>query len=268
MVNLQIPNYSKFLEILNNRNYSGQTVKNYIVALHLIYNWFLKENKSIINASLQDFKEYFSFLIEKEKVSITKLRRHRFILELYYKEVLDKNISLDFIKGIKNKDRNLIILSRKEVNKIISSCENPKYKLIFNLMYFSGLKIGEIVILKVGDILIKNKNFLIFKKNKFIKIIMPNKIIINFISFIKKRKNKEILFKSDLVEKPISIRTIQKNFQKSVDKSKINKIVSTKDLRHSLAVHLLQEGKDIQNILGYQNKSTTLFYEKLLKKQQ
>ena len=148
------------------------------------------------------------------------------------------------------------------VKRLIDSADNRKSRLIISLLYSSGLRVSELVNLKIFDLNL-DENIGWVRKGK------GNKDRIFTISFNLAKEVKEYLDdKKDNVylfskNDPLTTRNIQKIIKGTRIRAKINKKVTPHTLRHSFATHLLEQGTDIrliQSLLGHSSLSTTQLY--------
>ena len=110
-----------------------------------------------MNASLEDFKEYFKYLSIEKKTSNSSIRIARFSIEYYRNEIALKPIRLDFAYGIQKEEHLPTIFSLSEVHKILQSITNLKHKMMISLLHSSGLRLSEVLYLQVKDIDIQEK---------------------------------------------------------------------------------------------------------------
>ncbi|MBU0964460.1 tyrosine-type recombinase/integrase, partial [Patescibacteria group bacterium] len=148
--------------------------------------------------------------------------------------------------------------------KMIDSIRNAKHKLLISLTYGSGLRVSEIVSLKVKDLDLEELVIHIKQaKGKRDRItIFPGKLKQDMQSFIDGKEKNDYVFASERGGK-LSSRTAQKVFEHALKRAGIQKQASFHSLRHSFATHLLENGTDIryvQELLGHQNIRTTQRY--------
>jgi site-specific recombinase XerD len=182
----------------------------------------------------------------------------------YYGEVLKRR----FVYSIRRpkKDKRLpVVLSQEEVSGIFSSVNNIKHKLILMLMYSAGLRIGEVVKLRVGDIDVKRRLIRIRggkgRKDRY--TILSEVALNTFKEYVEKYKPEKWLFPGQRKDRHISTRAVQAIFEKARDKAGIKKEITVHSLRHSFATHLLESGVDlryIQELLGQKSSKTTEIY--------
>jgi len=243
------------------RKYSRRTIK-----LYLHYNeGFLKfSNKTPYQVSNEDVRDYLYHLAERKNASASTLNIAINALKFYYGEVLKRR----FAYGIRRpkKDKKLpIVLSQEEVSRILSSFNNIKHRLILMLMYSAGLRVGEVVKLKIEDIDVKRKLIRIRggkgRKDRY--TIFSEIVLKTFREYVEKYKPEKWLFPGQRKDRHITTRTVQKIFDNACRKAGIRKEATVHSLRHSFATHLLESGVDlryIQELLGHKSSKTTEIY--------
>lgn len=244
------------------RNYSSKTRRVYLKSLadFLIY---IKNNNQ--NANEEVLRKYLLNKIEKGKSPQT-VNLCLNAIKFYYREILRQKQPIN-IKLAKKGSKLPVVLSKQEIDKIISSISNKKHRLLISLSYASGLRVGEVINLKMGDILLDELIIYIRqgKGKKDRRSIIPEKLKQELYFFIADRPTEEYLFITDRNSKYTS-RTAQKIFSNALNKAGIKKKATFHCLRHSFATHLLENGVDIryvQELLGHQNIRTTQIYTHL-----
>jgi len=160
-----------------------------------------------------------------------------------------------------------VVLSRSEIEKIINSINNPKYKLLISLSYASGFRVSEVINLKIKDLDLQQLTVHIngAKGNKDRITIFPEKLVNDFRDLIKMRDMNDYVFASERGGK-LTERTAQKIFENALGRAEIKKDATFHSLRHSFATHLLENGVDVryvQELLGHANIRTTQLYTKV-----
>ncbi|MDI6891080.1 MAG: tyrosine-type recombinase/integrase, partial [Thermodesulfovibrionales bacterium] len=164
------------------------------------------------------------------------------------------------------KDKKLpIVLSKDEVAKIINSVDNLKHRAILMLIYSAGLRVGEVVRLRIEDI--DGKRMLIHikgskgRKDRY--AMLSEKALQVLRRYWREYKPEKWLFEGARAGRYISIRTVQKILEHTCESAGIKKDITVHTLRHSFATHLLESGTDlryIQEILGHAHSKTTEIY--------
>jgi site-specific recombinase XerD len=135
---------------------------------------------------------------------------------------------LDDIPRVKNSKKLLVVLSRSEVSTILDVTSNMKHKAILMTAYSSGLRVSEVVNLKLSDIDSENMQLLVRsgKGNKDRYTLLSRKTLLFLRQYYKSYRPTDWLFYSGLDKaRPLSSRTAQKVFKDSTIKANISKSV-------------------------------------------
>lgn len=241
------------------RNYSKKTIISYLACLKDYFNFKSNNFEKIEEENIKNF------LLKKQEKNYSPQTINLYLnaIKFFYREIT-KNPQKVNLKFAKRSKKLPIVLSREEIKKIIESIKNLKHKLIISLAYGAGLRISEVVNLKVKDINLEELTIhLKDAKGKKDRItIFPEKIRSDIQELIAIKNLNDYLFESERGGK-LSERTAQKVFENALRKSDIKKDATFHSLRHSFATHLLENGTDVryvQELLGHQNIRTTQIY--------
>jgi site-specific recombinase XerD len=156
------------------------------------------------------------------------------------------------------------MLNKREIAKMFSAIENPKHLLMLQLCYGMGLRVSEIVNIKIEDIDSETMRVHIVgakgKKDRYTPL--PQSILENLRNYYIKYKPKIWLFEG-MHGAQYAIRSVQAVFKNAINKANIKKIIGIHGLRHSYATHLIETGADIrvlQDLLGHNSIKTTQIY--------
>ncbi len=243
------------------RKYSQRTIKQY-----LYHNKeFLRfSKKNPYEVSNEDLRDYLYHSANDKEVSTSTLNTAINALRFYYGRVLKQG----FVYEIKRpkKDKKLpVVLSQEEVSQILLSVNNIKHKAILMLIYSAGLRVSEVVKLKLEDIDIQRKLIHVKSaKGRKDRYTMLSEVAIETLNiYIKSYSPPKWLFPGKKEGSHITTRTVQRIFENAIKKAKICKDVSVHSRRHSFATHLLENGVDlryIQELLGHKSSKTTEIY--------
>lgn len=269
---------NKFIDYLKfELNYSEQTIINYEKDIKQYYVFLKKNNFNYVNISYQDARKYISSLSNK-KLKASSISRKLSSIRSFYKYLEDKdNIKNDSFSLIKNPKKAKMLPTffyYNEVEELLDINNDNTYleirnTLILELLYATGIRVSELVNIKLSDINIKeqqlkvlgkgNKERIVYfndkasnKLNKYLNISRPNLV-----------KNEEEHLIVNYLGKKISPRGVSKILDQIMEKTALNKNISPHMLRHSFATHLLNEGCDlisVQMLLGHESLSTTSIY--------
>lgn len=132
---------------LKYRNYSSRTIEVYTTCV----TFFLKYIKNDISKITRDNIIDFIFHLQSKNKAPKTINLYKEAIKFFIKEVLKMNLDFD-IKLSHEAKKLPIVLSNQDIIKIIEVTNNLKHKLLLSLSYASGLRVSEIVNLKVGDI--------------------------------------------------------------------------------------------------------------------
>jgi len=131
------------------RNYSDRTVKSYLrsVREYLLYN------NDFINFDASKIKDFLLYKKEKGYASKT-IHLYLQSIKFFYYNILffTGNIDISYPKKPKKLP---VVLSRVEIKSIISSIDNRKHRLMISLAYGSGLRVSELIYLRVKDVFLE-----------------------------------------------------------------------------------------------------------------
>ncbi len=237
---------NKLSEELKLRKYSRMTEKSYM---------------SIIRIFIQSGLAPREFLLKYSDKSRSYMRSAYFALKFFHENVLKQKFD-EKIPLAKNKGKLPVVLNKDEINKMFESTMNLKHKLVLMFLYYTGIRLSEIVNLKWDDIDFQRGTIhLKTAKGEKERVIFFHDKLKDFISYFNLIKE-GFVFISNLGKK-YNKRTIQKIVSTAAKKAGIGKKVTPHTLRHSFATHLLEAGADIrhiQKLLGHSSLQTTQIY--------
>jgi len=244
------------LKIAKNSPY---TLKSYIKSNEKLLNF---SNKNPEQITEDDVKSYIAEnLSDKASSSIILFLS---AIRLAYTTILKRDLTLN-IKRPKKEKKIPVVLTKEEVKQLLNSLENKKSKLMVSLMYAAGLRVSELVNLKINSLNFDEKIGLVSQgKGRKDRIFnLPSSLIKDLNEQIENQKKarEEYLFSG--YNNKLTTRNLQKIVNKAAIKAGIKKSVHCHTLRHSFATHLLENGTDIrmiQELLGHMDLSTTQIY--------
>jgi len=245
--------------VLKLRNYSPRTRSAYMLYIKE-YISFSRE-KGIKNKQ----KAIEDYLLDKHqrKQSPQTINLALNAVKFLYSEVL-KNPQKINLKFAKRSKKLPIVLSRAEIQKIIEATDNSKYRIMISLGYACGLRVSEVIHLKVADLdideLVVHIKGAKGKKDRM--CVLPEKLQNDLRNTIAGKKPDDYVFASNRGG-VLTTTSLQKMFRKSLAKTQVQKPATFHSLRHSFATHLLENGVDVryvQELLGHSNIRTTQIY--------
>jgi len=254
----------RFRQQLIVANRTEQTVKSYIRSIEGLMNFNdeLPENLDVdqIIDFLHDLK------IEKERNWIT-IKIYVAGIRWYYQHVLNDEETAMLIPYPKEEKTLPKILSREELTDLFNACSNQKHRVMFRLMYSSGLRRGELIRLTPEDIDTKDGKMRVRilrgKGNKDRYTVLSKKVLEELREYYMTCRPKKFLFNGRYKSQPMSSEGLRHALAAAVKKAGIRKEVNMHILRHSFATHCIEHGmniKTLQYLMGHSSVLTTMIY--------
>lgn len=265
--------------LLTEKGSSQNTVDSYELDIKKLLAFFKQRNVSVRHAKYSDIENFLKYLDKKKKMSQTSIARCISSIRGFYKFLVSEGkvqvSPLENLRTPKTIKKLPDVLAPEEIKKIIESANSStplgiRDRAMLELLYAAGLRISELLNLKISDVLL-DEGFLrcIGKGNKtrLIPIGSYAKQEVSFYlknarSILKKAKDTEVLFLNSRGGK-LSRMGGWKIIEKYVRKAGIVKRVTPHTFRHSFATHLLEGGCDlkaVQEMLGHSSITTTEIY--------
>lgn len=254
------------------RGYSPSTRKTYLNEMQVFLGAI--RHQAANGFTVQRLRDYLQYCLEKLKLSENTLHSRINALKFYYEKVLKQE---RFFWEIPRPKKQLLLpklLNEEELARLFNALENRKHKAMLFTAYSAGLRVSEIVNLKMADIDGQRMQILVSqakgKKDRYVNL---SPVLLDILrEYIKLIKPKPLvyLFESEQTRQAYPIRTVQQIFSNAKNKAGIQKEVGIHSLRHSFATHLLDKGTDIRyikDLLGHFNIRTTERYLHVSKKQ-
>jgi len=248
---------------LSRRRYSQRTIETYINCVEKFFKWCKKEPRQVTKKDIKEFLEY----LNERKMSGNTLNVNLMAIKFYFEQILRRRMKIDF-RYSKTPTRIQRFLTKEETRNLIDSIKNIKHQLIICLIYSAGLRVSELINLKVKDLFFEQGyGFVRNGKGRKDRVFILAK---NLLVPLKKLIDKENLNQEDLLFKTnqnrkYSVRSIEKMVKNSARISEIKnwKEIHPHTLRHSFATHIIENGNsltDVQSLLGHKSPETSLIY--------
>lgn len=271
-----IEEFIKYLEV--QKNYSPNTLLNYRKDLDEYYD-FLNDNNYLFND--MDYKKCTNYLLflDKRNLKKTSISRRLSSLRTFYKylvlnSVLETN-PFNLVSSPKKEKRMPKFINYSSIDEIfnvpnIKTKEGQREKVILEVLYGAGIRVSELVNIKLKDIDFDNKNILIFGKGSKERMVSFGEIAYDsmklFINEGRKEyledKNSEYLIvgKNEL---KLTTRRIEQIIEDLIKRTSIKMNITPHMFRHTFATHMLDQGADlvaVQELLGHESLSSTEIY--------
>ena len=257
-------------ELLLLKAYSPNTIRTYCVEFSQLL--YLLKDVPVDSLTPERLRSYLLYCATKLKLSENAIHSRMNAIKFYFDQVLHREkFFFEEIPRPKKKSILPEVLSKNDISKIFSKIDNPKHVLMLKLCYGMGLRVSEIVNLKINNI--DSHRMLVHiegakgKKDRY--VTLPTSILDDLRNYYRTYRPKIYLFEGQYGGQ-YAIRSVQSVFRNAMQKAKINKLVGIHGLRHSYATHLLECGTDmffIQKLLGHKDIKTTAIYAKVSNRQ-
>lgn len=275
----------KYLEYLEKiKKYSDKTTESYKNDL-IEYNEFLGNNfTTILKVDKEIVNKYLKYLYERELNKNSICRKLSSVRGLYNYLVREEIIDSNIFMSISNPKKEVYLpkfLSDKEMDKIfeVSTDNNSieeRDKLIIELLYATGLRVSELVNIKIKDIDMNNKTIKVLGKGSKERIVLYNnhtkdalsKYLSNGYHELNKKNNNYLILNKN--GDKLSDRYVRNIINKLVRKAGLNIKISPHTIRHTFATDMLEEGADlvtVKELLGHESLNTTSIYTHITNEQ-
>ena len=251
-----------FSHYMLQRRYSPNSVKSYREALRVFLDFI--EDKVPEEITNDDLEQFNHERIIKKGFSASYQNQVINALKLYFTRFHGKQFDVSKIERPKDGYKLPIVLSLDEVENILNGTKNLKHRTMLSVIYSCGLRMGELINLRIRDV--DSKRMVIhIKKAKGDKdrVVPLSESTLDILrTYYLEYKPEEYLFNGDGAVQ-YSRSSLQSVFRQAISRSGIKKKCTLHTLRHSFATHLLEAGVNlryIQELLGHNSPKTTMIY--------
>jgi len=250
------------LEYMQLRNYSPSTIKSY---LNMVGAYARHIGKSPDLSDWEDVRTYMLHLLEERRCSVSHLSQAHSAFKVLLVHVLGWPEAGNLVPRPRKSHTLPSVMSISEVERLISSLRNIKHRTLLQVLYGAGLRVSEVVKLRIADIDSERGQLAVRQAKGFKDRYVPLSatLLAQMREYWRIYRPVVFLFESSRSGGPLSVRTAQAVFQHAKAASGIQKKVSAHTLRHSYATHLLEAGTDLLSIrdqLGHRSITTTTVY--------
>jgi len=256
------PLRQKMLDIMHFQNLSHRTCQSYLFSVNTLAQYYDRSPELITE------KETLSWIMERQKKrDLSPSSVHSLVagLRFFHNDVLEE--SEVFLKDMilpRRPKKIPHLLLQKEVAQIIQCTSNEKHMVILCLCYSCGLRVSELVSVKINDINSESELLHVTGKGQKDRLLPISKTLLELLRhYWKVYRPQDYLFAGRQSGTPLSISSAQRVFKKAKELAGINKKISIHGLRHAYATHQLERGLPIHTLsqyLGHTDISTTMRY--------
>jgi integrase/recombinase XerD len=251
----------RFIDDLRLKNFSDDTIKVYV---HAVKKFALFLGRSPDESTAEDVRAFMVHQLDRG-LSRSYCVILRNALRHLYVDTLGRTDELKAVPRPKREQRLPVVLSRQEVQRLFAVVENIKHKALFMVAYDAGLRLSEVLNLRIEDIDSQRMVIRICqgkgKKDRYGRL---SKGLLELLrEYWRVCRPESFLFPGACLHKRYDVSTPGQILKKLCRKAGISKCVSMHTLRHSFATHLLEAGTNlrvIQQLLGHTNIQTTCLY--------
>ncbi len=252
----------KFTRQLEIENYSPQTVKSYVSALKLFLDYV--ESLKVDSIGDDEISAYLHLCAVDRRYSFSAMKHVIASVRYLYVKVLHKPSPQALNIQLRKPEKLPLVLTKEEVQRIIKVTKNIKHKAMLTLLYSAGLRLGELLNLKLEDIDSSLMKIRVRQgKGKKDRYVMLSQNALRILrEYYTVYSPKEYVFEGQKGGQ-YSPKSVQTMFKSALKKAGVTKKATVHSLRHSFATHLLDAGNDIryiQELLGHKRLETTQIY--------
>jgi integrase/recombinase XerD len=255
------PLRQRFIQDLQLRNYSPRTIDTYVRCVAAFASHFKRSPEHLGG---EEIRQYQLHLLE-QRASWARFNQSVSALRLLYRVSLNKPDLVRMIPYGKKPRALPCVLSTDEVRRLFDAVGDPFYLMIFQTTYAAGLRVSEVVRLKVTDIDSQRMALHVrCAKGQKDRLVPLSEVLLGRLrQYWSQHRPNDWLFPGQSSGEHISTGQVQRICHRAVLAAGITKKASMHTLRHSYATHLLESGTDLarlQKLLGHNQMSTTLRY--------
>lgn len=257
------PLRQQMIDAMQQRGFSDRTHESYLYAVRALAKYFHKPPDQLRQEQIQ---EYFLYLVKERHLCAATCKLYLNGIRFLYLQVLKWEAFDVPIQTPKRPQKIPELLTRHEVKQIINACDNSRHRLMLLTCYGCGLRVSELVALKVRHV-DGERQLLRVEQGKGSKdraVVLSAALLDQLRYYWQKEHPRLWLFPNR--SRPhlhLNITTIQKAFRTAKDKTGIQKIGGIHSLRHAYATHQLESGLPIyalQQQLGHSDIHSTMHY--------
>lgn len=252
----------RMLEELQLRNYSPHTQRVYIRWVADFAEHFKTAPDQLRPAQV---REYQLFLVQKRKLAWSSFNQAVCALRFFYHDVLHRKWMIEHIRYPRHEQKLPVVLSPAEVVALFQNTPNLKQRTILMTIYAAGLRVSELINLRVTDIDSQRQLIRVSqgKGHKDRQVMLAPKLLQTLRAYWKRYRPTTWLFPGRNPTRPMVSTTVWHYCDAARAAAQLSKPISPHTLRHCFATHLLEHATDLRSIqllLGHRNLKTTAKY--------
>jgi len=257
----------RMIEDMTIRKFAPKTQHDY---LQRVKNFTAYLGRSPDTASSEDVRRYQLHLTTRG-VGVPTVNQTVSTLRFFFKVTLGRPDLVERTAFVHEPRKLPVVLSPEEVARLLEAAPTLKYRAALSVAYGAGLRVSEVVALKVGDIDSKRMVIRVEQgKGRKDRYVMLSPHLLELLrAWWRAARPQGWLFPGRNPVQPMTTRQLNRACHAAADMAEIGKRVSMHTLRHSFATHLLEQNIDIrviQVLLGHARLDTTALYTRVATK--
>ena len=253
---------AQMIKAMRMRGFSPRTHRSYLAAVTDLARYY-RRSPDTLGAS--DLNGYFEHLVTERELAPSSCRLMFNGIRFLYLQVL-KWADLDLAIALPKRPQRIPeLLTRSEVGRILSSCGNPRDRMMLTLCYGCGLRLSEVLAVTVGDI-DGQRRLLRVEQGKGAKdrlVPLSETLLEQLRGYWRGYRPRGWLFPGQVPGQALCATNLQKIYTRAKQEAGVRKVGGIHALRHAYATHLLEAGlcvHRLQRLMGHQNLRSTLRY--------
>jgi integrase/recombinase XerD len=244
------------------RGFSPNTQQAYVHQVKALARYFGRAPDGL---ALEEIHTYQLYLTRERKIASSSLAQAVAALRFFYSVTCKKDWDIELIPYPKRRRRLPVVFNQTELLRLFDAVQNFKHRAILMTLYAAGLRVSEVVHLRIGDI--DSQRMMIFvqqgkgRKDRY--VTLSHRLLGVLREYWKLERPGHWLFPGQDGQRPLTRASVHKFFKKAVRKTGLIKPITVHCIRHSYATHLLESGVDIRKIqllLGHRSLRSTQIY--------
>jgi len=271
---------AEYIKYINSKSFTNNTKEAYISDCNMFLNYVQELNIEFYDIDNILVIKYLNNLKMQKKANSTITRNLSSINNLlgfmYKKKIIKEPVNTEFEIPIKVRPVP-VTLTVEEVDLLLNTQDLTTFKglrdkAMLELMYACGVKVSELLSLSIYDMDLDRRQLFLRKNNRKTRVIPIGKIALKYLKvYMKEREdyqnnNSDLVF-FNLKGNKLTRQGFWKLIKEYSREANIEKNINTYTLRHSFAIHLIENGADItavQRILGHKNLMATAIYKDVI----
>jgi len=252
----------RMLRDMTVRGFAPRTRQAYVAAVVRLARYYRRAPDQI---SADEVQTYLAHLVDERKLSWSTCSQVAHAFRFLYHVTLEREKATFHVPAPKQPQKLPELLSRADVWRLLNACAHPRHRLVLATTYAAGLRVSEVIALKVSDLDAERMTVRVVQgkggQDRYVPL--AARLLAEWRAYWKTTPPGHWLFANRQGTRPIDVTVAQKIYTLTKLRAGVRKQGGIHALRHAFATHLLEAGKDIhtvQRLLGHRHVTTTRRY--------